>query len=87
MEDKTYMRYHLTKDGNLLVMVAENNELLWPNNTIPGEWYGKAEDCPYPVHEFLKKDRRRLENHLRHNDKLLVKCLEVAEKEGFPFGF
>lgn len=73
--------YYQVENGMIVVQVSENNQLVWPANE---DWYGSIKDCPYDCENDLQKQRRRLEDHIRKNQVLLVKCLEQAGKLGFP---
>ena len=76
-------KFQITEEELLVMVVDDNNHRLWPYPNNP-DWYGNVKDCPYNWHDGLKTCRRRLEDHLRKNNFLLVACLELAEKQGFP---
>jgi len=78
--------YFQIRNGEVWVSVAdENNKLIWPDRSSDNkDWYGHEKDCPYPMMDALKKQRRRLEDYIRKNNFLLIECLELATKKRFP---
>lgn len=77
--DFTFQNY---KDV-VLVQISQENVRVWPVN---GDSYGALTDCPYQQEalESLKISRRKLEDLLRKNQAVLIDCLELVGKQGFP---
>lgn len=77
--------YYFAEDekGRLLVQICNgNNVKIWPPTS---DWFGPVSICnEYDWKSVLTKSRRRLEDHLRKNNKLLIRCMEIAEHHGFP---